>query len=61
MMNIVEVNDDVIWILVSSFNCNDLAQGQLRENIQLYIDKGIVTPKMLANQNIDRLELKGQL
>jgi hypothetical protein len=52
MMNIVEVNDDVIWILVSSFNCNDLSQGRLRENIQLYIDKGIVTPKMLANQTV---------
>ena len=51
-MNILEVKDDVVWILVSPFNRDDLSQGRLKENIQLYIDNGTVSTKMLANQTL---------
>ena len=51
-MDILEVKDDVVWVLVSPFNRDDLSQGRLKENIQLHIDNGTVSTKMLANQTL---------
>jgi hypothetical protein len=51
-MDIVEVIDDIVWILVSPFNRDDLSRGRLKENIQLHIDNGTVSTEMLANQTL---------
>lgn len=51
-MAIVEVKDNVVWILVSPFNRDDLSQGRLRENIRQHIDKGLISFEMLNNQTV---------